>query len=305
MYIHFTEEQKQQARQTDIVSLLQSQGEQVEKSGSEYEWLYNLQKITIRGNLWFHQYEQVGGDAIDFVSKFYNKSFQGAMEYLLGNGCCKITHTRQEKKSNQTKEFMPPPKSDDMSRIFKYLNIKRGIDKEIIYSFAHDQMLYESKEYHSAVFLGFDKNCMPRHAHKRGIGAKNTYKGNVSGSIPEYSFHWHGESKYLFLFEAPIDMLSFISMYKKDWKKHSYAASCSVSDKVLFQCLKDNPNIQFVYLCFDNDTPGQKANKRIQNKLNALNIKSKILVPKHKDWNEDLVFSKEREVKKQCQTLQL
>lgn len=305
MYIHFTEEQKQQARQTDIVGLLQGLSEQVKKSGSEYEWFYNSQKITIRDNLWFHQYERVGGDAIDFMRRFYNKSFQEAMEYLLGNSSCIIIQTQQDKKEKQTKEFIPPAKSNDMSRVFKYLNIKRGIDKEIIYSFAHEQMLYESKDYHSAVFLGFDKNGISRHANVRGIGASSTYKGNVSGSIPEYSFHWHGKSKYLFLFEAPIDMLSFISMNKKDWNIHSYAASCSVSDKVLFQCLKDNHNIQFVYLCFDNDSPGQEANKRIQNKLNELNIKSKILVPKHKDWNEDLVFSKESEVKKQCQTLQL
>lgn len=305
MYIHFTEEQKQQARQTDIVSLLQSQGEQVKKSGSEYEWIYNLQKITIRDNLWFHQYERVGGDAIDFVRKFYSKSFQDAVEYLLGNSCCTIVHIQQEKKPKQNTEFIPPPKNDNMSRVFNYLNFKRGIDEEIIYSFAQEQMLYESKDYHSAIFLGFDKNSKPRHVHKRGIGADSTYKGNVSGSIPEYSFHWHGESKYLFLFEAPIDMLSFISMHKKAWKKHSYAASCSVSDRVLFQCLKDNSNIQFVYLCFDNDNPGQEANKRIQNKLNELNIKSKILVPNHKDWNEDLIFSKESEVEKQCQTLQL
>ncbi len=305
MYIHFTEEQKQQARKTNIVGLLQSQGEQVRKSGSEYEWLYNSQKITIRDNLWFHQYERVGGDAIDFVRRFYNKSFQDAMEYLLGNSCCAITHTQQEKKLNKSKEFILPPKNDDMSRVLNYLNNKRGIDKEIIYSFVHEQMIYESKDFHNAIFIGFDKNGVARHSHKRGIGTNSTYKGNVSGSVPEYSFHWHGESKYLFLFEAPIDMLSFISMNKKDWKKHSYAASCSVSDRVLFQCLKDNPNIQFVYLCFDNDNPGQEANMRIQNRLNELNIKSKILVPKHKDWNEDLVFSKESEVKKQCQTLQL
>lgn len=305
MYIHFTEEQKQQARETDIVSILQSQGEQVKKSGSEYEWLHNSQKITIRDNLWFHQYERVGGDAIDFVCKFYNKSFQGAMEYLLGNRSCIITHTKQEKKPKQIKKFIPPSKNDNMSRVFNYLTVKRGIDKKVIYSFVYEQMLYESNEYHNAVFLGFDKNGVSCHAHMRGIGANSTYKGNVSGSFPEYSFHRHGESKYLFLFEAPIDMLSFISMHKKDWKKNSYAASCSVSDKVLFQCLKDNPNIQFVYLCFDNDSPGQEANKRIQNKLNALNIKSKILVPKHKDWNEDLIFSKESEVEEQCQTLQL
>ena len=85
-YIHFTNEQKAQARQTDIASLLVSQGETVKRSGSEYEWKDGSQKVTIRGNLWYHQYDRVGGDAIDFVRRFYNKSYTQAMEYLLGNG---------------------------------------------------------------------------------------------------------------------------------------------------------------------------------------------------------------------------
>ena len=82
-YIHFTEEQKTQARQTDLVDLLHRQGEKLKRSGSEYEWRDGSQKVTIRGNLWFHQYERVGGDAVDFVRKFYNKSYPDAVEFLL------------------------------------------------------------------------------------------------------------------------------------------------------------------------------------------------------------------------------
>lgn len=74
-YIHFTDEQKEQARQTDLVSLLRSQGETLKRSGKEYEWRDGSQKVTVRGNLWYHQYEQVGGDAIDFVRRYYNKSY--------------------------------------------------------------------------------------------------------------------------------------------------------------------------------------------------------------------------------------
>ena len=66
-FIPFTDEQKEKARRTDLVGLLRSQGETLHKSGSELEWLDGSQKVTIRGNLWFHQYEQVGGDSIDFV----------------------------------------------------------------------------------------------------------------------------------------------------------------------------------------------------------------------------------------------
>ena len=37
-YIHFTEGQKQTARQTDIAELLRRQGQTLKRSGSEYEW---------------------------------------------------------------------------------------------------------------------------------------------------------------------------------------------------------------------------------------------------------------------------
>ena len=299
-YIHFTEQQKTQARQTDIAELLRSQGETLKRSGSESEWMDGGQKVTIRGNLWYHQYEQVGGDAVDFVRRFYNKSYPEAMKYLLGGsgGTLAVSPSVQK----EEKPFVLPPKNDNMRRVFAYLLNRRGIDREVLYAFVHKGMIYESADYHNAVFVGFDSNGNPKHAQKRGTGSESSYKGNVSGSQPEYSFHWSGQSDTLYLFEAPIDMLSFISMQKEGWRQHSYAASCSVSDKVLFQTLKDNPNIRQVVLCLDSDEPGQTAAKRIADKLFVQGTASEILVPVHKDWNEDLLtavslsISKEQEV---------
>lgn len=299
-YIHFTEQQKTQARQTDIAELLRSQGETLKRSGSESEWMDGGQKVTIRGNLWYHQYEQVGGDAVDFVRRFYNKSYPEAMEYLLGGsgGTLAVSPSVQK----EEKPFVLPPKNDNMRRVFAYLLNCRGIDHEVLYAFVHKGMIYESADYHNAVFVGFDSNGNAKHAHKRGTGSESSYKGNVSGSQPEYSFHWSGQSDTLYLFEAPIDMLSFISMQKEGWRQHSYAASCSVSDRVLFQTLKDNPNIRQVVLCLDSDEPGQTAAKRIADKLFVRGTASEILVPVHKDWNEDLLaaasfsISKEQEV---------
>ena len=286
-YIHFTKEQREQARRTDLANFLISQGEKVRKSGSEYEWLDGSQKVTIRGHLWYHQYEQKGGDAIDFVRRFYNKDYVEAVEMLLNNcGGQIITSPPIEK---EHKLFELPPRNDRMSRVFSYLLLTRGIDKDVLFEFVRRKMIYESANYHNAVFVGYDSSGKPCHAHKRGTVTNNPYKGNVAGSQPEFSFHWHGTSEKLFLFEAPIDMLSYISMHKKNWKAHSYAASCSVSDRVLFQCLNDNPNIKNVFLCFDNDEAGQTANKRIADKLNSMNIKSEILIPTHKDWNEDIL----------------
>lgn len=287
-YINFTKEEREQARRTALASFLISQGESVKKSGSEYEWLDGSQKVTIRGNLWYHQYEQKGGDSIDFVRRFYNKDYVGAVQLLLsqtGGNLTKSVHIERKQK-----QFNLPERNDRMSRVFSYLLLTRGIDKEILYEFVRKKMIYESAKYHHAVFVGYDLNENPRHAHLRGTVSSNAFKGNVSGSKPEYSFHWNGTSNKLFLFEAPIDMLSFISMHKDNWQYHTYVASCSVSDRVLFQCLKDNPSIKKVYLCFDNDEAGQTANKRITEKLNKMNIQNEILIPKFKDWNEDLTL---------------
>lgn len=293
-YIHFTEEQKVQARQTDIADLLRRQGERLKRSGSEYEWQDGSQKVTIRGNLWFHQYEQVGGDAIDFVRRFYNKDYPEAMEYLLG-GCNGTLAVSPPVPKKPPVPFVLPKRNDNMRRVYAYLINRRGIDRDVLHSFAHKGMIYESADYHNAVFVGFDKNGIARHAHKRGSGSQSTFKGNQDGGLPEYSFHWHGSSDRVYLFEAPIDMMSFISMHKEGWKQHSYAASCGVSDIVLWQMMMDNPHINKVYLCRDNDEAGQKANKRTSDALFVKGIQHEILVPNRKDWNEDILFPSEME----------
>ena len=182
-----------------------------------------------------------------------------------------------------------------MRRAYGYLLSRRCLDKDVVNAFVHRQMIYESKPYHNVVFVGYDKNGIPRHAHLRGIGSKSAFKINAAGSKPEYSFHWSGTSNKIFLFEAPIDMLSYISMHPYNWQKNTYAAACSVADKVLFQCLKDNPDTQDIYLCLDNDEAGQNACKRISEKLTAQGYKSEILIPTHKDWNEDIILEKEGE----------
>ena len=288
-YIHYTQEQKDRARTTDLVDLLQRQGEYLKRSGAEYQWRDGSNKVTIRGNLWYHQYDQVGGDAIDFVRRFYNKDYPEAMEYLLNGYGGTLTAAPPVKK--EVKEFEMPQRNENMRRVYAYLLHQRGLSRDVVYAFAHKNMIYESLPHHNAVFVGYDTDGVPRHAHKRGTGSQSTYKGNAEGCIPEYSFHWNGTSDKIFLFEAPIDMLSYISLNPYQWQKNTYAASCSVADRVLFQCLKDNPHIKEVYLCPDNDEAGQTASKRISDKLFIEGYKTEILTPIHKDWNEDLIIS--------------
>lgn len=288
-YIHYTEEEKERARQIDIADLLRRQGETVKRSGSELEWKYGSQKVTIRGNLWYHQYEQVGGDAIDFVRRFYNKTYPEAMEYLLGGGYDRISPSLPVKPTDrESKPLVLPPRNDNMRRVYAYLLKQRNIDRDVLNHFAHEGLIYEDAKYHNVVFLGKDGDGAVRHVHKRGSGTESSYKGNETGSEPEYSFHHIGESNRLYAFEAPIDMLSYISMHKDGWKQHSYVALCSVADRAIFYTLKQHPQLNEVILCLDSDDPGQSASQRIAEKLVASGYPCEIEIPQGKDWNDDL-----------------
>ena len=184
------------------------------------------------------------------------------MEYLLGGADGTLVMADAVPRKENAEPFELPLRNDNMRRVYAYLLTKRVIDKDVLNTFARHGMIYESADYHNAVFVGYDQNGVPRHASYRGTGTESTFRGNKPSSTPEYSFHWNGKSDRLYLFEAPIDMLSYISMHKDGWQQHSYAAACGVSDRVLFQMLKDNPSIKTVCLCLDNDDGGRNLHPK-------------------------------------------
>ena len=166
-YVHFTEQQKEQARQTDLAALLQGQGEELKRSGSEYEWKDGSAKVTIRGNLWYHQYEQEGGDAISFVRRFYDKDYPQALEFLLGGKVGMLVTSPSIEKKKETKKFELPKRNATMHRVYAYLLIRRGIAKSILHAFVGEKMIYESAEYHNCLLYTSERT------HGRMAGARD------------------------------------------------------------------------------------------------------------------------------------
>ena len=52
--MYYTQEQIDRANQADLVSFLQSQGEQLTRAGNEYRWKRH-DSLTVRGNKWYRQ----------------------------------------------------------------------------------------------------------------------------------------------------------------------------------------------------------------------------------------------------------
>lgn len=296
-FVYFTPQEKEAARNADIAEMLERQGERLKRSGSEYEWGEGSERVTIRGNLWYHQYEQKGGNAVAFVQKFMDKTYVEAMKFILGDGAGEVKQAEpKQAKPKEKRQFEPPALAEEPRKAYAYLNVRRGIPKEILVPFFKKKLIGETKKYTNVAFMGYDIGGNLKHVNLRTTYANSTFKGNSPGCTPEYSFHCAGQSEKLYLFEAPIDMLSFITMKGDGWQDHSYAACCGVSDKVLFQMLKDNPNIKKVFLCLDNDWAGRVAEYRIAEQLKENGVEFKIKIPKGKDWNEDLLTAREQAI---------
>ncbi|MEL5900335.1 DUF3991 and toprim domain-containing protein, partial [Clostridium sporogenes] len=275
------------------------QGEKLLRSGREKR-LANDRSITVRGNRWYDHEIREGGLAIDFLQNFYGLSFPEAVTRLLDEQGEVIYKTADIKEQEERKPFILPPRHSDMRRVFAYLIKERCIDRDIISFFVRNKMLYEScepskdkaKEYHNAVFVGIDENGTPRHGHKQGIYTKGKkFKGNIESSDPRYSFHYIGKRNKLYVFEAPIDMLSFITMYQIDWKHDSYVSLCGVSEQAMLKIIELNPRLNHVILCLDHDIAGIETSEKFYDILVDRQIRCDKLMPEYKDWNEDLKAS--------------
>ena len=296
-YIPFTDEQKILANSVDLEEFLRMRGEKLERVGREHKLIYcdssgRHDSITLRGSTWFDHKNQVGGGAIKFMQEFYDMDFQTAVQELLGQRVTPLSNSppKADKQEQKTREFKLPEANSNMHRVYAYLIKQRFIAPEVITHFAKQHTLYEDKEHHNAVFVGVDENGVPRQASKRSTNSYgNSFRITCQGSDTRYSFAHFGESKRLYVFEAPIDMMSFLTLYPKDWQKHSCIAMNGVYENAVLSALKNHTNLSKVILCVDNDEGGIEAVDRLRDILHKKGYPDvKRLAPKFKDWNEAL-----------------
>lgn len=278
----YTQAQIDRANAVNLEDFLRSQGETLIKSGREYRWKEH-DSLTVRGNQWFRHSQSKGGYPIDFVMEFYGKSFPEAVFLLTGeNG-------RGKPESCPTAppgEFRLPVRNQTNKNAMEYLSKKRGLDSQLVQTFFLSGDIYEDAKRNNVVFVGRDQNGTPRYAHVRGTA--DAFRQDISGSDKAFCFRYEGSGNQLFVFEAPIDLLSFVCLYPQDWKSRSYLALGGISGKALERFLSDRRDIEKVYFCLDNDTAGNEASMRLSADLPE-NMTVFRLVPARKDWNDVLL----------------
>ena len=281
----YTQAQIDKANAVDLEKFLRAQGETLVRSGKEYRWKAH-DSLTVCGNKWFRHSQSKGGLPVDFMMEFYGKSFPEAVRMLTGEP----GEAQPEADPAPSPAFRLPLRNVTNANILNYLTQERKLSPSLVNFFIAAGDIYEDAAHHNVVFVGRDADGHPRYASSRGIREK--FRQDAAGAEKAFGFAHRGTDKQLLVFEAPIDLLSFIELFPKNWQQHNYLSLGGVSGKALRQFLSERPDVERVFLCLDADKAGEDACKRLTALLPDTVSVTRIQ-PCMKDWNDVLVHRAE------------
>ena len=281
----YTQAQIDKANAVDLEKFLRAQGETLVRSGKEYRWKTH-DSLTVCGNKWFRHSQSKGGFPVDFVMEFYGKSFPEAVQMLTGEP----GEVQPEADPAPSPAFRLPLRNVTNANILNYLTQERKLSPSLVNFFIVAGDIYEDAAHHNVVFVGRDADGHPRYASSRGINEK--FRQNAAGAEKAFGFAHRGTDKQLLVFEASIDLLSFIELFPKNWQQHNYLSLGGVSGKALRQFLSERPDVERVFLCLDADKAGEDACKRLATLLPD-SVSVTRIQPCMKDWNDVLVHRAE------------
>ena len=281
----YTQAQIDRANAANLEDFLRAQGETLVRSGKEYRWKAH-DSLTVCGNKWFRHSQSKGGLPVDFVMEFYGKSFPEAVQMLTGEP----GEVQPEADPAPSPAFRLPLRNVTNANILNYLTQERKLSPSLVNFFIAAGDIYEDAAHHNVVFVGRDADGHPRYASSRGIREK--FRQDAAGAEKAFGFAHRGTDKQLLVFEAPIDLLSFIELFPKNWQQHNYLSLGGVSGKALRQFLSERPDVERVFLCLDADKAGEDACKRLAGLLPDTVSVTRIQ-PCMKDWNDVLVHRAE------------
>ena len=281
----YTQAQIDCANAANLEDFLRAQGETLVRSGKEYRWKAH-DSLTVCGNKWFRHSQSKGGLPVDFVMEFYGKSFPEAVQMLTGEP----GEVQPETDPAHSPAFRLLLRNVTNANILNYLTQERKLSPSLVNFFIAAGDIYEDAAHHNVVFVGRDADGHPRYASSRGINEK--FRQDAAGAEKAFGFAHRGTDKQLLVFEAPIDLLSFIELFPKNWQQHNYLSLGGVSGKALRQFLSERPDVERVFLCLDSDKAGEDACKRLAALLPD-SVSVTRIQPCMKDWNDVLVHRAE------------
>lgn len=209
-----------------------------------------------------------------------------------------------------------------------YLRDKRGIERDLITELYTDGILrmgppiwqneatnayikgQTRRQYGNYVsFFNLDDNGMVTDAFMRAIadtgndrysrmeGELNGHQGWLLERTPDGHYTRptpESADKTLYVFEAYIDMISYMSIQAKDHgmdklNENAYLALGGVTKEEILESALDEGRYKNIVLAYDNDEAGLNAARKQVTELNKRGQVASMILPFSKDWNEEIV----------------
>lgn len=303
--MHYSKEELDAIKNLDFIQIAEMMGYTFKKHGKSCE-CKDITGLVVfpHTHSYYNFYTGEHGSIIDFVMNELNLTFPEACanlyEYIDGKKIqekpaeeVQFSYKRKELKGDLV---MPEPNENDR-RAFAYLTKTRGIDAAIINKLMKKGKIYEEKSHHNIVFVGTDKDGNCKHGFIRGSIPDKQFRGDIENSDKDYGFSVPGKINHLVVFEAPIDLLSYLTFHP-DTNAHLLALGM-LSDSPIYKYMEEHPEVNMVSLLLDNDTKGKKAAERFKETLHDRKIGiledplEQVMVKWNvKDVNEALIFAK-------------
>lgn len=292
-----------EAKKVSITSVMDDQGmEYIDMRNFAQGVEHDSLMIDKRKNYfyWNSQIENgkvVQGDVIEFVCRFYDMSHLEALNYLTQERHDKLTRVETTPKPKEPFKYYFKHNTS-FSEVSNYLVNERKLSKTLV-SVLHEKGFIQEDKYKRAVFVWSDTG--------KAVGASvigteynpqkyehGRFKGIARNSEPNFGFNLTiGTPNKLYVFEAPIDMLSYWSM-NPQLENCMLASMDGLKEQSVYKFIsqmyiaKGALPYEGVYLGVDNDPAGHRFFDNLSKLSYVINetkqeIKFKKLIPNDLD----------------------
>lgn len=252
------------ASQVDLLSYLSAHGYRLKRVGREYSLpdIGDSLYVNPEKNQWNWFSQGKGGGAVQFLTQVLGMDERSAVKELLDfspQHAPFIHNTVQKERA----VFEKPPADGSYRNLFAYLTQIRGIDKTVIEELIHAGVLYQTEGEggsRNAVFLHLDDEGKPCGADIVGLNSEVKYRKCLPHTDTDKGFVYKkGTSDNVYLFEAPIDLMSFIQLNPTE--NGTFVAMGGLKPSIADKYINDPQ--KRVISCVDNDEAGAAFNERI------------------------------------------
>lgn len=317
----YTKEELEQAQRQDIVEYLNFMGYGLKKEGYYYRGEnHDSMVINSRNGKWsWNSKDLKGNRPVELLKQILIYDFGYDEKSAFISAIKKLARTegqnldyqynknqndnRKVKDTQVKRDFILPKRNATCDRIIAYLCNARGLDYDIVKSLILKKKIYETERFHNVCFVAYDKNNVPKHAFLRGTYLEKSFKQDIENSKKEYGFTLMGSSNSnkVYCFESAIDAISHATLYKINNNNYINGHRLSLhgtSSLALEEFLKNNPKIEEIIFCLDNDDTGIRRSEKLCVEFSEKNYRTFKQIPQEKDYNEQLkkVLENKREL---------